>query len=128
MKMTIMSLTVLASASAFAASTKVCFYTSGDSYSKGDHFVVTLSKESAKISKGSGDLSSYEGVAKANGKVKGRDGLTYLSYRIDGPEGGEALLVPAKLLASGASGGVKIRWRGEGYSQVNFFCRDDRNK
>ncbi len=111
------------SLTASAASEKICF---GSGDAKGIRFVLTITKKTAVVSAAQGsNAEGIEGKFQANGEVAGRDGKNYLSYAVSNVEGPTDLLVDSELLHSGTTGLAKVRWRGEGYSQSTYFCRDN---
>ena len=129
MKNLILVLGLLVSINAFSTNTrpsvKACFWSRGSNGSKGDMMLITLVEPTIVIN----DVThkNWNGTFKNDGKiVKGRDGKTYLSYAGSSVEGYTAILVDETLLAPQTMGWMKIRWRGEAYSEVVYFCRDNR--
>lgn len=114
--------TLLFTFSASAASKKICF---GVGNIKGDHFVVEMTKENVQILSAKGDSAEgFEGTHASSGDVKGRDGITYLTYSLPSDEGGITLLLDSALLDAGTKGSAKLRFTGQGFEQISYFCRD----
>jgi hypothetical protein len=117
----LLSLAITLIPSAHAASEKICF---GSGDARGERFVLSLTEKKATISNTVNGQNAEDGTYKANGRVVGRDGKNYLSYNFSDIEGPSDLLVDEELLHPGTKGVVKIRWRGEGFAQSTYFCRE----
>jgi hypothetical protein len=117
---------LLLSANAFAAE-KICFGNKGDSSSEGTHMTVTFTTKQVVVDDGDykGTYKRFKGAA---GTVNGRDGVTYLDYDMGGEEGCTEVLAAEDLMDKGGEGELKFRCRGEGFSDVKYFCRDEKKK
>lgn len=104
------------------ASEKVCFWKSGHTGSKGDRFTARISKSRIKIV----NSELWEGTyPREKQNVHGKDGITYFSYDMGSNDGANSALVDEALLQDETKGLIKLRNRGEGFSQDTYFCRDE---
>jgi hypothetical protein len=118
-------LVLAASASASAKGSKVCF---GTDDAKGSRFSVEVSRHQIVISDVVGDAAEgYEGTYKYSGQLTGRDGKKYGEFPTRICDSGCAvILVDDKLSSAGSKGRIKLRWRGEGFQETVFLCRDSK--
>jgi hypothetical protein len=111
------------SVNAHAKASKIC-YGMGDA--KGSHFVAEISRHQVIVSEAVGDeVTAYEGTHAYIDDVQGRDGVTYNEFATEvHDEGGVTMLVDESLVDGGTKGVLKLRWRGESFSETKFLCRD----
>lgn len=123
------------STTAFSAQ-KTCRGTArGTDDVKGMSFDINITKNSVKITNLRGESTRYQegdlnymllGSHRFDGEINGRDGKTYRQYHLNGPEGGEKMLVEEGMLKANASGLLKLRWRGEGFENTIWVCSKKR--
>jgi len=110
------------SAASAASAQKICF---GMGDAKGEHMLITATKTKVLIEKAVGDnIGEAKGAYEKDGEVKARDGKKYISYNVELNEEGVALLVDEALLKKGTKGYAKLRWRAEGFTETDYFCKD----
>jgi hypothetical protein len=108
---------------AFATS-KICYGSTASDNTKGAIIKVDITDSQIvmKIVKGAGDEGTFPVMKWV---VHGRDGNTYLTYDDPtGDEGGTSVLVDESLLNESTTGLLQLRWRGEGFSNYVYVCRD----
>lgn len=120
---------LLIAAPTFAA-TKICKSVDGVSSSGGKSsstIAIQSSPSEIKVRNIQGEDFASGNFKRAADDVNGRDGKVYLSYLFAADEGGTFFLLDKQLLQTGTKGLLKLRWRGEGYSQTTFICFDPQN-
>jgi len=109
----VLTLTLTATAN---AAPKVCF---GLGDAKGQTFAIDASPEKIKV---------YNGAERAThlfrSHVSGRDGVTYLEYKVKTTNPDTAILINEALVEPGTEGLLKVRWRDDGFDESIYFCRD----
>jgi hypothetical protein len=117
-------ISLLTSLSAHAAVEKICF---GSYEAKGNRFVLSATTKKATISRVSGnEVGDLNGSYPRTGITKSKDGkVVSLTYLLSDVEGGTYLIVDRELLKPETKGAVKMRWRGEGFEQTTYFCKDN---
>ena len=112
------------SATSFAATEKLCFWMRGDYGQKGDWLSIDLTQRSITMT-APDDMPLAGKFPRMTGhEVTGKDGITYLNYDGGNSDCGIEILVDEALLKEGTKGRLKVRCRGEGYSEQVYFCRD----
>jgi hypothetical protein len=117
------ALSLILSASAFAASKKTCF---GVAEAKGQSFTVRLTQKTAVVSKAEGELEGLEGPFERIEDTQGRNGKNYITYDLGTNDGTNHLLVEEGLLKARTKGYAKVRNRGEGFFESSYLCRDSK--
>lgn len=96
-----------------------CQWIGGNEGKQGDSLVASISEQWVTIS-GHHWAGTYPRMIGED--VQGRDGKTYYSYNAGYNDGANHVLVDWRLLASGSSGLLKLRGRGEGFFERRYFC------
>jgi hypothetical protein len=124
MKMVLLIVSFFMSVSALA-SEKICF---GAGEAKGGTFLVKLSTKSAtiKVLKETDYLADFfDGTHKRAGTVDSREGIAYFVYDLGTIDCALDMLVAETLLKAKTTGKIKMRCRGEGFSQETYYCKDN---
>lgn len=107
---------VFGTAAHAAGAAKVCF---GLGNAQGQKFAIEVSPEKLVVHAGT-DHAAHP----YRSHVSGRDGITYLEYKIVNAEADTTVLADENLSAPGSQGLLKIRQRDHGFDESVYFCRD----